>query len=250
MRALSQKKGVDLVSAPKVTAGNGKRAVIEIVREFHYASEYDPPNTATEAGNILTPAAPATPTAFDVKNTGITLEVQPTVGPDNYTIDLRLEPRIIEFDGFINYGSPISTPVTVFNSIILPGINRAISSNVLLTDNVMNMPVFSTREVSTEVSIYDGQTVMLGGLMREDVQKVQDKVPILGDIPIAGRLFRSSVDQHIKKNLIIFVTAGLLDPAGQPYAPGASDEESAENDQLGMLDPAIPEDPNSIALPQ
>jgi general secretion pathway protein D len=250
MRALSQKKGIDLVSAPKVTAGNGKRAVIEITREFRFVSEYDPPVTATEAGNILTPVAPATPAAFDTENTGITLEVEPTVGPDNYTIDLRLEPRVIEFDGFINYGSPISTPVTVFNAIAIPGITRSISSNVLLTDNVMNMPVFSTREVSTQVSIYDGQTVVLGGLMREDVQKVEDKVPILGDIPLAGRLFRSSVDQHIKKNLIIFVTAGLLDPAGQPLVKASLEDDSLEPDADAITAEAIVGDPSTIPLPQ
>jgi general secretion pathway protein D len=70
--------------------------------------------------------------------------------------------------------------------------------------------------VTTEVTVYDGQTVVIGGLMREDIQKTEDKVPILGDIPLAGRLFRTTADQHIKRNLIMFVTASLLDPAGQP----------------------------------
>jgi len=70
--------------------------------------------------------------------------------------------------------------------------------------------------VTTSVSIWDGQTVVLGGLMREDVQKVNDKVPGLGDLPLVGRLFRSQVEQHIKRNLVIFVTARLLNPAGEP----------------------------------
>ena len=69
--------------------------------------------------------------------------------------------------------------------------------------------------------INDGQTVALGGLIREDVQKVTDKTPILGDIPLAGALFRSQADKHIKRNLIIFVTARLMDPAGQPLAAAA-----------------------------
>jgi general secretion pathway protein D len=55
-------------------------------------------------------------------------------------------------------------------------------------------------------------------LIREDVQKVTDKTPILGDIPLAGVLFRSQADKHIKRNLVIFVTARLMDPAGQPLA--------------------------------
>ncbi|MBE7157698.1 MAG: hypothetical protein INR62_04565, partial [Rhodospirillales bacterium] len=70
-----------------------------------------------------------------------------------------------------------------------------------------------------------GSTVVLGGLVREDIQKVNDKVPILGDVPVVGRLFRSKIDQNIKRNLIIFVTARLIDPAGQPLLTTSEDEE-------------------------
>jgi general secretion pathway protein D len=96
--------------------------------------------------------------------------------------------------------------------------NPAIQVPVLqtLTTNTINQPVFSVREVNTFVTVWDGQTVALGGLIREDVQKVQDKVPFLGDIPLAGRLFRSDTDQKLKKNLVIFVTPRILDAEGQP----------------------------------
>jgi general secretion pathway protein D len=63
---------------------------------------------------------------------------------------------------------------------------------------VINQPVFSTRQVTTSVSVYDGQTVVIGGLVREDVQKTEDKTPSIGDIPLVGRLFRTNVDQHVK----------------------------------------------------
>jgi general secretion pathway protein D len=212
LRALNQSKGVDLVSAPKVTTKSGQRATIEIVREFRYPSEYTLPQVSGSAGSVFNPATPTTPTAFQMKPTGITLEVEPTVGPDGYTIDLVLAPRVVEFDGFINYGSPIRANVTVATL----GGAIPISRNILVTANVINQPVFSTREVTTQVSVYDGSTVVMGGLMREDVQKVEDKVPIIGDIPLFGRLFRTSADQHVKRNLIMFVTASLIDPAGQP----------------------------------
>jgi general secretion pathway protein D len=200
LRALNQKKGIDVLSAPKVTTKSGSAATVEIVREFRYPSEYDPPQIPQTTGGGTQPITPATPTSFEMKPTGVRLEVEPTVGSDNYTIDLRLVPEVTEFEGFINYGSPI--------------INRGI----VVSENVINYPVFSERKVETSVSIYDGQTVVLGGLMREDVQKVNDKTPILGDIPLAGALFRSQADQHIKRNLVIFVTATLMDPAGQPLA--------------------------------
>jgi general secretion pathway protein D len=222
LRALNQQKGVDLVSAPKVTTKSGVRATIQIVREFRYPTEFDLPQVTQTPGSIYTPATPTTPTGFETKPVGITLEVEPTVGPDGYTIDLILSPRVVEFDGFINYGSPINTVATTvsgglfdFNGNIIDFV-PTISRTITMTDNVINQPVFSTREVTTEVTVYDGQTVVLGGLMREDIQKTEDKVPILGDIPIAGRLFRTTADQHIKRNLIMFVTASLLDPAGQP----------------------------------
>ncbi len=224
IRALSQKKGVDMLSAPSVLARSGQRAKIEIIREFIYPTEYDPPEIpnqfggngggATVMGNIF-PVTPATPTAFETRNTGVTLEVDPQLGADEFTIDLNLSPEVVEFDGFINYGSPIQSSMT--NAL---GLNE----KVTITENRIEMPVFNTRKVSTQVTIWDGQTVALGGLIREDIQDVEDKIPFLGDIPVAGRLFRSSVEQHLKRNLTIFVTARLIDPAGMPINGRLKDE--------------------------
>ena len=223
IRALNQKKGVDLLSAPRVTTKSGNKAVIEIIREFRYPTEFTPPQIPQNVGGSTTfstlgtgvggvggvsqgsfPVTPTTPTSFETRNTGVTLEVEPVVGPDGYTIDLNLVPQVVEFEGFINYGSPIQSTST--NAL-------GISITNVITPNVINQPIFSTRKVTTSVSIWDGQTVTLGGLMREDVQHTEDKVPLLGDIPGFGRLFRSSTDQHIKRNLIIFVTA--IDESGR-----------------------------------
>jgi general secretion pathway protein D len=74
--------------------------------------------------------------------------------------------------------------------------------------------------------------VALGGLIREDTQKVEDKVPILGDVPLAGRLFRSNVDQKIKKNLVIFVTAQIIDAEGRPIRRDEEEEDIV--DPLGL----------------
>jgi general secretion pathway protein D len=248
LRALSQKKGIDLVSAPKVTTKSGSSAKIEIVREFRYPSQFDPPQLSTAAGGTYSPVVPNSPSAWETKNTGIILEVEPTVGPDSYTIELRLAPRVTEFDGFINYGNPINATVAQA-SLALGGLGP--STTFEATPNIINQPVFSVREVTTQVSVYDGQTVVMGGLMREDVQKVQDKVPILGDIPLAGRLFRSNIDQRIKRNLLMFVTAGLLDPAGQPIIEAEEDDQLVpEVDVNAMLSDAIPTDVLSVPLPQ
>ena len=159
------------------------------------------------------------------------------VGADGATIDLNLVPQVVEFEGFINYGSPINA--VGLNSTTMAGVTTFSSSvPVLLTENVINQPIFSTRKVTTSVQVANGQTVVIGGLMREDVQKVEDRTPFLGDIPMVGRLFRTNVDQHIKRNLIIFVTARLVNPAGQPVNQTEEDEE-----QETVQPPVLPEIP-------
>ena len=255
VRALNQKKGVDLLSAPRVMTKSGQRAVIEIVREFRYPTQFQPPQIPQTVGAVRTessgivgdlipigststvPVTPTTPTAFETRNTGVTLEVEPVVGPDGVTIDLNLVPQVVEFEGFINYGSPILSPSSTFLDTVASVI-RTTPQNVI-TPNVINQPIFSTRKVTTSVSVWDGQTVVLGGLMREDVQKTEDRTPILGDIPIVGRLFRTNVDQRIKRNLIIFVTARLINPGGQPVKVTEDMEESEDVIEPPIL-PEVP----------
>src|SRR5207249_2950270 len=159
IRALNQKKGVDLLSAPSVTTKSGQRAIIEVVREFRYPITFTAPQVpsinlpsgGTNNVAILSAVTPTTPNTFETRNTGVTLEVEPVVGGDATTIDLNLIPQVVEFEGFINYGSPIF------------GINPNLISGttvpqILLTPNVINQPIFSTRKVTTSVSVYDGQT--------------------------------------------------------------------------------------------
>lgn len=245
LRAVNQQKGMDLVSAPKVTVTSGRKATINITRKFPYPKEYTPPQVPQTQGGGLNPATPATPTSFETRNVGVQLEVEPTVGPDGYTIELSLSPQITEFQGFVNYGSPIST-VAPFK--FLDGLFSDVTKTVVLTPNTINQPVFSVRQVDTQVTIYDGQTVVLGGLMREDVQKVQDKTPILGDAPLVGSLFRSSSNQRIKRNLLIFVTAGLLDPAGQPLVKAIENgKEVLTPDAKALTSEAVPGDPSTAS---
>ncbi len=243
MRALSQKKGVDLMTAPSVIVRGGQRSKIEVIREFPYPTEFDPPQipqTFGGGGNGLFggggissqgssfPVTPTTPSAFSTKNTGVTMEVEATVGEDGWTIDLNLAPEVVEFDGFINYGSPIQTT----------GINALGQSEpVVLTENKILQPVFATRKLTTQVLIYDRQTVGIGGLMREDVQHVEDKVPIISSVPLVGRLFKTKNEEHYKRNLMIYVTAQLIDPSGQPvHQP----EQPTQPEEPGPESPILP----------
>src|SRR5438270_13780000 len=126
---------------------------------------------------------------------GPTLDVVPYVLSDGYTINLTLIPELLQFDG---YDTPPDIPaIAVANVVQLPVV----------------LPHFTVREVVTTVNIWDNQTVVLGGLISSTVQTTKDKVPFLGDLPVVGRLFQSQSKATSKKNLMIFVTATIVDPA-------------------------------------
>ena len=78
----------------------------------------------------------------------------------------------------------------------------------------MPQPVFHRRTIATSIS-WDGETVVMGGLITENKTTVEDKIPVLGDIPLLGYLFRSKSSMSEKRNLLIFVTARLVDPSGR-----------------------------------
>ena len=203
IKALARKSGSDLMSAPKVTVLSGKRANIVVAQELRYPQSYgDIESTVSSGGGSGGSAAVSitagTPQDFSTRNVGVEMAVTPNVENDN-TISLILEPKVTEFEGFVEYGGP---------SIALSGSTTAIVPAGFF------QPIFSTREITTEVTIYDGATVVMGGLTRDEVRSVNDKVPFLGDIPGLGRLFRSEGETRQKKNLLIFVTANLVSPGG------------------------------------
>ena len=211
IRALSRKTGSDLMSAPKVTVLSGKRATITVAQELRYPESYgDIESTVSSSGgsSSLTGSTKGsaisitagTPQDFVTRNVGVEMTVTPNVENDD-TISLILEPRVTEFEGFVEYGGP---------SVALQG------DLTVTVPAGFYQPIFSVREITTEVTVFDGATVVMGGLTRDEVKTVNDKVPILGDIPGLGRLFRSEGETRQKRNLLIFVTANLVSPGGSP----------------------------------
>ncbi len=226
LRTLNQNKGIDFLVAPNVVTKSGQRSRVSVAREFIYPTEFDPPQIpqtlgATEVVTIIggipvqvdvftppvNPVTPATPTSFEMREVGVILEVEPLVGPDNRTVELNLVPSLVEFEGFINYGSPIA----------LTG--SSVPPNAIATENEILQPIFRSNKVSTNVTVYDGQTVVLGGVMLEKRQDINDKVPIIGNIPIVGRAFQSQLSNVEKKNVLFYVTVKILDPGGNRVNP-------------------------------
>jgi type II secretory pathway component GspD/PulD (secretin) len=127
---------------------------------------------------------------------GPVLDVVPYVLSDGYTINLTLIPSLTQFSQYDQ--APTIPGVNVANVVQVP----------------MILPHFTVRQVLTTVNIWDNQTVVLGGLISSQLQTTKDKVPVLGDLPLAGRLFQSQSKSTVRKNLMIFVTATIVDPAG------------------------------------
>lgn len=209
MRGLDQKKGVDVMAKPAVMTRSGQSSSIAIVREFIYATEYEPPElpNSVGTGGGTTPVTPATPTAFDTKEVGITLEVLPVVDENKQYINVTLNPVFSDFDGFVNYGSPINSTV---QGLLGP-------ETMAVTDNSILMPIFSKQTIQSSVDVADGATVVVGGLLQESVQNVEDQTPILGSIPIVGRLFQSKARKPSSSAILFLVNVELLDPTGRPY---------------------------------
>ncbi|MBI2498578.1 MAG: type II secretory pathway, component PulD [Opitutae bacterium] len=205
VRALSQKSGTELLSAPKLTVLSGNPATITVAQELRYPQSYGQiqsqvgTGSNSGGGSAGVSITSGTPQEFTTRNVGVELKVTPTVEEDDYSVSLDLNPKVTEFEGFVEYGGPsvaISGGTTV---TVPPGFYQ---------------PIFAVREVTTKVTIWDGATLVMGGLTREDVKKVRDKVPVLGNLPGIGRLFRSDGESSQKRNLLIFVTANLVSPDG------------------------------------
>ncbi len=179
IRALSQKQGTDLLSSPKVTVMSGIPANITVAQELRYPQSYgeiqSQVSTGGTGGTGVTVTA-GTPQEFTMRNVGVEMKVTPTIEDDDYSISLDLNPRVTEFEGFVEYGGP-SVAISGGTSVTVPP--------------GFFQPIFSVRDISTKVTIWDGATLVMGGLTREEVKKVDDKVPFFGDIPLVGRLFRS-----------------------------------------------------------
>jgi type II secretory pathway component GspD/PulD (secretin) len=167
--------------------------------------------------NTFSPGVSAITPITQQVEVGPILDVVPYVLSDGYTINLTLIPSLTEFN---NYDTP-------------PNI-----ANVTGSLNVVQLPVilpdFTVRQVVTTVNVWDNQTVVIGGLISSQVSSTKDKIPVLGDIPLVGQLFQSESKSTQKKNLMIFVTATIVDPAGNRVH---------SDDQLPFAQTAVPTQP-------
>jgi len=190
LHLLEETKKSKTLSAPRITTLNNQAASIKVVDEFRYPTRYEVSLVQfdvngdgdfddageTEFVNV--------PQDLQKRDVGILLNVTPSVGKDLRTITLVLAPEVSQFSQFRDLGGGVT------------------------------VPQFTTSQLTTSVVIEDGQTVMLGGLMKDTISEQFTKVPVLGDLPLLGQLFRQREQSQTRKNLLIFITARVLAPRG------------------------------------
>jgi general secretion pathway protein D len=212
--AMEQEGTADVLSAPKVTTKSGNEAIIRVVEVHRYPQDYD-----VETGQRTAPVVK--PQDWEDYDLGVVLKVTPVVDAESNTIDLDLQPEINKFKGFDNY-------VVGYNAYESGGNNQS----ELFGDGsalLARMPYFETRTIQTQVTIDDGSTVIMGGLVDERTETFRDQVPFLGDIPYLGRLFRTEGSRSQKKSLVISVKATQVDASGMTRAQRELRRQAAAN---------------------
>ena len=180
VRGLAQKQKINTLSAPKITCYNNQRANIRVEKSESYIRRIKSDLVASSATTFAVQAEAVIGDAVS----GVVLEVVPTINDDD-TITLELHPNVVSAD--------LSTTATI-----------ASASDV---DNPVTLPVFIRQSIDTTVTMRNGGTIVLGGLITNTERDDVRKVPILGDVPIIRHLFRYRTQINDKAYLLIFISA-------------------------------------------
>ncbi|NCY22743.1 hypothetical protein EBX31_12415, partial [bacterium] len=148
LTAISQKSSANVLASPTITLKRGQEGVIDVTQDFRYVKEYNDPQssvrtiqqTSTNATVITTVSVPGPETVIgsfpsqisDVVPIGVKLGVKPDIAGENNRVQLELKPTFIDFEGFINYGTPINSSYTL----------TYFNTPVTLATNNIQQPVF------------------------------------------------------------------------------------------------------------
>ncbi len=205
VRAIDRTDRAEVISSPRLLTVSGMEASLNVDQQRYFPDSWDDPEVTIINGTSYTYNPPIPD--FEEQAVGTVFSVTPTVSPNNYTIIVKMNTDISKMTGWSNYDY----------SIIIGGLMTSVADTSI--GNIspkMKMPEFSRRVVDTTVKIYDGETVVIGGILEDTASKKEDKWPFLGDVPLLGRLFTDSYSNSTKTNLLIFVTSRLMKGNGLP----------------------------------
>jgi len=211
LKALAAQLKTDMLSAPKISTVNNRRAKIDIIKTTPYIKEIEKEDK--DIGDGLTRTTITY--VYDYTDEGVSLEVTPIINPDD-SITLLLFPQI--------------KTILKWKNLPAPG------------DTTLDLPETDIRVANTKVTVKDGQTLVIGGLIRERMADGVSKIPFLGDIPILGTFFSSKTKFKQKTELLIFVSPAIISPEEsawmakqEKYGPGRVFAEGRKKDLQEIL---------------
>jgi len=205
LRILATLGKLDVLSRPYILTSDNQQASIMVGQEVPFITQ----SYLTDAGQTIN--------TIQYDEVGIILTVTPHINPDGLVI-MDVYPQISALNKTTTV--PISTGGT---------------------GGTVNAPVFDMRAAQSRVAIRDGHTIVIGGLMQDDLQETVNKVPLLGDIPWLGALFRSTHKEKVKTELLIFLTPHV---AKQPedLVSMSENEEKNTKEIRGAIEPGAYDD--------
>ena len=210
--ALEQNGKADTLSEPKILTLNNAVGVIEVRKDISYVSSFQ------SAGTNNTPAYPNQPNNGNVINPGYNYSsttLVPQFTKDYEGISLKVRPSVARNSDIITLSvTPTVRELTKAPANFAFSNSGGASGEAPITNNVQSPPEFDTRRLVTALHVKNGGTVILGGLTREKEQSNKTGVPLLSRMPVIGSLFRRDSSKSTRSNLMIFLTAHIIDPHG------------------------------------
>ncbi|MGO8926170.1 MAG: type II secretion system protein GspD [Limisphaerales bacterium] len=207
--ALEQTGESQTLSAPRLTVLNNRPATISDGQVQYYYEEYA---VATTVGQYYT-ASSWVPSGKPTKITaGAQLNVMASISGDGKSILLALNPSV-----------NTSVQLVPYATLTQPSVTAGVSNSSF----TISLPQYRTEELSTRVVVKSGDTVVMGGVLEREKMTYVESVPVLGDIPILGALFRRRTESDTPRYLLIFVTATIVKDTGEFLV--YDDEHSATN---------------------
>ena len=202
---LADTSRVNILSSPRVVASSGKSASIQIGTQVPIITTQQTSPMGTVGGTS------ALLQDIQYRNTGVILNIEPTIN-SNRRVEIAIQQEVSEAQ----------------------------------VNNVSNVqsPLILTRSINTSLSINDGETVLLGGLISENVSKSENGIPYLMDIPIIGNAFKTSSKGRNRTELIVLLTPYIIENAETSRAL-----RDAFRDQLTGLPGENKEMPATLASP-
>jgi len=201
IRALEQRSRVDLLTPPKISTLSGRQTQVKVVDVRYIVTDLSAQTNGASNSKGRVPLTLLKTEPFEV---GPVIDVVPHVRSDGYSVHITVIPSIKEFLGY-------DDDTRRANKKIRDGDGD--SKPVRLPSPPQPVPIFRLRQIVASATLWDGHTVVVGG-ETFDEQRTKDKVPVLGDLPIAGRLFRNESVKKVRKHVLFFITPRLIDPAG------------------------------------